>query len=671
MKKWIALLLVAALAWIAAPEPASAGLPYRTFYYDSNQSDWFRIQPIYTPAGAYNADFQEPADLQAGPDGSIYVADKKLDRIVVLRKDGSLDRRIGEEEGPGSLSSPEGVFAAPDGSVYVADSGNQRIAVFGTDGKFRREYKKPDSPLLGTEHFVPVKLAVDRRGVMYIALNSSYQGLVRLSPDGEFMGYFGANKADTSMLNWLKKLILNKEQLSKEKAALPKPIANVAIDGDGFIYTATAGGEGKGAVRKLNAGGVDAFKNKTLVNGNGIVDAALDDEGFLYDVDTDSGFITLYDRSAEALFAFGAVDKETQQYGIVGYPTAIGVDSEHAVWVADSATKTVHKFVRTEFGREALKAMALYADGRYEESKPYWDAVYARNDMFNATFQGLGKVYLHEGDNRRALSFMRTAFDTDGYSKAFWQIRLDWLQNRFVLLFAGIAALLLLLRCGRKGIKRLLRRHPLPEKWSRPLGHLRHFGSVMIHPYEGFYRLKETRIPAWITLTLLAAVLAVKLARIYWTGFLFHPVDLADVNLPSELGLFILPWATWIIANYLVCSVRDGEGRFREVVQGSTYALAPYLFLSIPILILSNIVTLDEKVLVASLTTVTAIWLGVLFIVMTQVIHNFDFVETIKNSAVTVFAIGTIWLFGFIIFGLSYNLLDFFQELYKEVNFHP
>ena len=416
---------------------------------------------------------------------------------------------------------------------------------------------------------------------------------------------------------------------------------------------------------------MDAFKNKTLVNGNGIVDAALDDEGFLYDVDADSGFITLYDRSAEALFAFGAVDKETQQYGIVGYPTAIGVDSEHAVWVADSATKTVHKFVRTEFGREALKAMALYADGRYEESKPYWDAVYARNDMFNATFQGLGKVYLHEGDNRRALSFMRTAFDTDGYSKAFWQIRLDWLQNRFVLLFAGIAALLLLLRCGRKGIKRLLRRHPLPEKWSRPLGHLRHFGSVMIHPYEGFYRLKETRIPAWITLTLLAAVLAVKLARIYWTGFLFHPVYLADVNLPSELGLFILPWATWIIANYLVCSVRDGEGRFREVVQGSTYALAPYLFLSIPILILSNIVTLDEKVLVASLTTVTAIWLGVLFIVMTQVIHNFDFVETIKNSAVTVFAIGTIWLFGFIIFGLSYNLLDFFQELYKEVNFHP
>jgi hypothetical protein len=58
-----------------------------------------------------------------------------------------------------------------------------------------------------------------------------------------------------------------------------------------------------------------------------------------------------------------------------------------------------------------------------------------------------------------------------------------------------------------------------------------------------------------------------------------------------------------------------------------------------------------------------------MFIVMTQVIHNFDFLETLKNIAITVFAIGTIWLFAFIVFGLSYNLYDFFYQLYKEVTF--
>ena len=171
-----------------------------------------------------------------------------------------------------------------EGLIYVADSGNQRIAVFGAEGSFFREYKKPASTFLEQQHFVPVKLVVDRRGVMYISLNSSYQGLIRINEDGEFMGYFGANKAQQTVLNWLKKLILNKEQLDKELPSLPRPITNVSIDNDGFIFTATAAGFRQGAIRKLNAGGVDAFKNKTIVNSHGIVDVTNDTNGFLYNM---------------------------------------------------------------------------------------------------------------------------------------------------------------------------------------------------------------------------------------------------------------------------------------------------------------------------------------------------------------------------------------------------
>ncbi|MBB3130327.1 sugar lactone lactonase YvrE [Paenibacillus rhizosphaerae] len=670
MKKWFPLLLVFMAVLTSLPGTAMAKPPYMTSYYDPNQSSWFRIQPIYRPAGAISADFGEPADLDIAADDRVYIADKKKDRIAVLNPDGTLLRTIGDAEGKGQLSGPEGVYVTSDNEVYVADSGNQRIAVFDGSGQFQKEYKKPDTPLLGSEHFVPVKLVVDRRGVMYIQLNSSYQGLVRLNPKGEFMGYFGANKADQSMLNWLKKLVLNKEQLSKEKGALPKPITNVAIDPDGFVYTATAGGEGKGAIRKLNAGGVDAFKNKTLVNGHGIVDVAIDPEGFLYNIDLDSMSINLYDRSGEAMFEFGDIDKETQQYGVLGYPTGIGIDSEHAIWISDSGTNTVHKYVRTAFGSSALQALALYADGKYEESKPYWEAVYARNDMYNGTFQGLGKVFLHEDRNDEALSYMKAAFDTDGYSKAFWQIRMEWLQRHFVALVAGLAAVMLAVYFGYRLIRWFLRKRPLPASWKEPLAYIRNLGYVLIHPYEGFYKIKEARIPAWITISLLLLVIGIKLCRVYFTGFLFHPVDLSEVNLMKELGLFALPWVTWIIANYLVCSIKDGEGRFREVIQGSVYALSPYVFFSVPTILLSNIASLDEVVIIHALNTIMTVWLLAMFIVMTQVIHNFDFLETLKNSAISVFAILTIWMFGFIIFGLSYNLYDFFYELYKEVNIY-
>ncbi|MBB6675267.1 YIP1 family protein [Cohnella nanjingensis] len=670
MKRMLALLLLAATAWLAVPGTTYARLPYMTAYFDANQSQWLRIQPIYAPSAAYAADFSEPVDLQVGADDKVYVADKGANRIVVLDDDGALVRTLGGEEGPSRLSAPEGVFVTPDGQVYVADSGNQRIAVFGPDGAYVREYKKPDSPLLGSEHFVPVKLVVDRRGVIYAALNSSYQGLVRLNEDGAFMGYFGANKAQTSVLNWLKRLILNKEQLAKETAALPRPITNVALDGEGFLYTATAAGYGQGAIRKLNAGGVDAFKNKTLEHGHGIVDVAIDRDGFLYNVDMDSGRVNLYDRDGNALFAFGLVDNETQQYGVLGYPTGIGVDSHASIWISDSRTKTVHKYARTAFGDDVLKALVLYTDGKYEESKPYWERVYARNDMYNGTFQGLGKVYLHENDDAKALTFMKTAFDTDGYSKAFWQLRLAWLQDHFIALFLGLAALYLVCRYGAKLIRRALRGRAPSPRWRRVMADFGTFGYILIHPYQGFYRLKEARIAPGVTLAILAAVLGAKLLSVYDTGFLFHPVDAAQINLWSSLGLFAVPWVTWIVANYLVCSIKDGEGKFREVFQGSTFALVPYLVFSVPILILSHIVTLEERVIVDTLTTVMYVWLAATFLVMTQVIHNFDFLETIKNSAITLFTIGIIWLFGFIVFGLSYNLYDFFYQLYKEVSFY-
>jgi streptogramin lyase len=668
MKRLLVLLLLAAMTWLAVPNTTYARLPYVTSYFDKNTSTWSFLQAIYKPEAAFGGEFGEPVDLHIGPDDKVYVADKKNDAIYVLDNAGNLIQTIGSEDGPGSLSSPEGVFVTPEGKVYVADSGNQRIAVFEADGTFSREYKKPETNLLAAENFVPIKLVVDRRGVMYIDMNSSYQGLVRLSPEGDFMGYFGANKAQDSLLNWIKKLILNKQQLAQQVPSLPKPIANVSIDNDGFIYTSTGGTFGVAGIRKLNAGGIDAFKGREVQHTQGVKDVVIDENGFMYNVDQDFGRVSIYDKAGDILFDFGFTDVNTQQYGVFGFPTSIGIDSKDNIWVADSGTKTIHKFQRTEFGNDVMNALVLYYDGKYEESKPYWERVYNRNELYTSIYEGLGKVYLEEQDNTKALDFMKEAYDTKGYSKAFWSIRLEWLQHNFIGLIAGLIVFYLLLRYIPRGIRKLLQRWPLPESTKRPLADLRNFFHVMIHPYDGFYRLKEARVSPWIIILLLAAVVIMKIMTIYWTGFIFHPVNLAYVNVTRELQFFVLPWVTWIIANYLVCSIKDGEGRFREVVQGSTYALAPYLVFSVPILILSNVLSLDESVLIHALSTVMVLWMVVMFFVMTQVIHNFDFVETIKNSLITVFTIATIWLFGFIIFGLSFNLYDFFIQLYKEVS---
>ncbi|MFD0711472.1 YIP1 family protein [Paenibacillus sp. GCM10027626] len=670
MKRLQTVLLAIGLLLGLAPSTVSANLPFKTFYRDAGSDHWSWIQAVYVPEGIVTLSLEEPTDLFIAGDDVAYVVDRKTNRVVVVQPDGSLKLTIGDDDGPGALNAPEGVFVAKDGTVYVADTGNERIVLFTGQGKFIREYKKPDSAYLPSDtFFVPSKIVVDKRGVMYIAISGSEHGLLRMDREGRYTGAFGANKAEQSYSNWLKHLILNKEQLEKEVANRPRPITNMTIDPYGFLFTASAG-RGSGNIRKLNPGGLDSLRNRSFQNAEGIVDLAVDRDGFIYNIDTVSASITLYDPYGNAIFSFGDVNSDSQRKGVFGFPTSIAVNSGYDIWVADSKLKNVQIFKRTPFGANVMTAAALYTKGLYEESEPYWRKVSGQNDMFNMTFQGLGKIDLHEKQYEQALGQFKLAYDTEGYSQAFWEVRYSWLQQHLIELLVVLAALFLIVKYGSRRAYRFACKLAWPRLLVRYWGELKDLGYVLIHPYHGFYKLKE-RAVSWVAIGLiLLLAVGLKLLSLYFTGFLFNPIDTSQINLSAKMAFFIVPWATWIIANYLVCSVRGGEGRLREVVQASAYALAPYVLFSLPILLLSNLVTLDERVLVDAFNQAMMIWMLVLFFVSTQVIHNFEFVETIRNSSITVFTIVIIWFFAFIVSGLSYNLYDFFTQLYREVIFY-
>ena len=372
MKKWLCMTLIGLIALGVLPQAASASLPYRTAYYDSNQADWFLIQPIYSPAGAYSAEFGEPVDLHVASDDRIYVADKKQNRIAVLGQDGSLLLTIGDEEGPGLLSSPEGVFVTSDHEAYVADSGNHRVAVFDRSATFLREFKKPDSKVLTEDyHFLPTKLVVDRRGVMYTVVKDSFLGLLRISPDGKFTGFFGANKAKLSWLDRLKRSLLNEQQMAQEIAKQPNPIQNVALSEDGFLLTTSSGLASDGQIKKLNAGGFDAFHNKAFREPH-LVDTAIDDNGFMYGLNRDNNSsISVYDPTGEVMFYFGATMKSARQLGITDYGISLDINRNNDLWVVDNASNLIHIFKRTSFGDTYMTAAHLYFEGDYEKSRFY------------------------------------------------------------------------------------------------------------------------------------------------------------------------------------------------------------------------------------------------------------------------------------------------------------
>jgi sugar lactone lactonase YvrE len=559
---------------------------------------------------------------------------------------------------------------AEDGTIYVANTASETIVKFAASGQLLHVFPKPESTMLGKDYFfLPTKLVVDSRGFMYVVVKDTFQGLLRMNPDGKFTGFFGANKAKLDWLDRIKRTFFNKVQLSKEVAKRPNSIENVTLSDDGFLFTTSMSRINDGQIKKLNAGGTDAFRNKAFREWQ-LVDMTVDNNGFMYGMNREFNEISIYDPTGNVIFYFSEGDKNARQLGVTSFASSIAVNGKNELWVADNRSNLIHVFTRTSFGDAFLTAAHHYFEGDYVQSKTYWEEVVRQNGMLNISFNGLGKIALHEKQYETALHYFKESYDAQGYSDAFWNIRYEWIQKYFFLaLLLLIAVIWGLVIVWRRSKAAVLSR-TWPELAVRYTSELRDALYLIIHPYEGFYRLKDRRISWFVLLLLLSLTVGVHLLSIFGSGFIAYPFDLGRFNIKWSLALLIVPWVTWVIANYLVSSVKGGEGRFREVLQASTFAVVPYIVMKLPTILLSNLIVVEEWILIDLIHQIMWLWIILLFFVMTQVIHNFDFVEAIKNVGITVFTIGVMWVFVIIITGLGMNLYDFLDQIYREVTFH-
>ena len=114
------------------------------------------------------------ADLAAGRDGTVYVADNRGVR--------SFNGQTGEELRTLKIASPRGIDVAADGRIYV--SGRTSIVIADKDLKTLKDFNKAADDAnsrLGFE-----KVAVDGKGNIY-SLVRPEGDLVKFSPDGKFL----------------------------------------------------------------------------------------------------------------------------------------------------------------------------------------------------------------------------------------------------------------------------------------------------------------------------------------------------------------------------------------------------------------------------------------------------------------------------------------------------
>ncbi|MQR94742.1 hypothetical protein EJV22_06085 [Fictibacillus phosphorivorans] len=151
----------------------------------------------------------------------------------------------------------------------------------------------------------------------------------------------------------------------------------------------------------------------------------------------------------------------------------------------------------------------------------------------------------------------------------------------------------------------------------------------------------------------------------FYTGFIFKTVS-SDANLVGELLLLLVPLALFIVVNYLVSTINDGEGRFKDIYIGTIYSLAPFLVFSPILTLLSNVLTYNESFVYVFSIRIIYAWCLIILFIMLKEIHNYTFSDTIRNIFVTLFGMVIMLLVVFIVFVLIDQVYDFVYSIIKE-----
>ncbi len=670
MKKLLtALLLLTLVSVLGTTVTAESPTRYHTYTTSNNQR--VRTQTAYTPISSasevFGVSLDEPNDIHIDQNNTIYIVSNngETGKLIVFNLDSEAITVLGED----FLINPTGVHVNDAGDILIADRGGNIAYRLDDEGTILQTYTRPNSPLFGNITFQPKKIVGDNHGNVYI-LNQGTRGLAQFGPNGQFLGYYGTNTIKPTLRTIIQYTFFTEEQQARLFNLTPPEVTNMSIDERGLIHTVSKGVTGDG-VKRLNISGENLLPQ--VYNATDMTDVAVGPIGNIYTI-TDSGRIYEYDRDGNLLFMFGGQDVSEQIKGLFNVPTAIAVDSDFNLYAIDRAAGQMKIYMPTEFANLIHTALESYQEGFYLESQEPWQEVLKMNDFFDLAHQGMGNAHYSLGEYEEALESYEIAYERSGYSEALWEVRNDWLLDNVGIIITVIFVWLFLYVINLKAKFMHYATDPVKSGYKKAKKKSKTFDQIMFvfsylkNPADASYEIKrKDRVGYFPATILLGLYFLFYIHYIYELNFLFNFRVLSAINIGEEMIKIFLPIILWVLANYLIGSIREGEGRFKDVYITTIFSIFPF-FIALPILtFMSQALTYNEAFLLDFIQTIALILTIIYFFFMVKETHYYTIKETLQSIFISAFTMVMLMLGTFIIYMLLNELFIVIKDISMEV----
>lgn len=190
---------------------------------------------------------------------------------------------------------------------------------------------------------------------------------------------------------------------------------------------------------------------------------------------------------------------------------------------------------------------------------------------------------------------------------------------------------------------------------------------VIFHPVAGFQEIKyEHRGSAGLAFLIWVLLFLVGTMGYFANGFVFNLNRPQDFSLLYQFFISAFLLLLWCIANWALCTLFDGEGRFGEIWIMSCYAFFPQVLFGFPLILLSRCLCLEEQAFLTLFQVLVNGWCIVLVFIGVMIIHQFSFKKALFSCLLTLFGMVAIFYLGMLFFSMFQQMVSFVQTVLRE-----
>ena len=129
----------------------------------------------------------------------------------------------------------------------------------------------------------------------------------------------------------------------------------------------------------------------------------------------------------------------------------------------------------------------------------------------------------------------------------------------------------------------------------------------------------------------------------------------------------LLPFFLFVICNWCVSNLMDGEGSFKYIFMGTAYALTPMAFVLPVLLILSRVMTAEEGGIYTLILGIMLLWTFFLVVCANMQVHSYTMGKTVLVLIITLVVMVIAIFLAMLIFALAQKIVGVATDMYNEL----